>query len=145
MKYLILKSSPSRAPAAAIDLPTDPGHPYMDRNRYAVDAPPAVAADGEIEEWLRDTPASETAGVLMANLIAEVVELGLPSRMARSLESRLTTAIAFLASAEPAAPNQAVDQMQSFVRRVETMSGARISKADAAALVEKAIRIIQHI
>lgn len=145
MKYLVLRSSPPRAPATAADLPPHPGHSRSRGNRYAVDPPPAVAAEGEIEEWLRDTPASETAGVLMASLIAEVVELGLPSRMARSLESRLTTAIAFLSSAEPAAANQAVDQMQSFVRRIETMSGARIPKAEAAALVEKAIRIIQRI
>jgi len=126
-------------------LPGNASHSFTYRDRHAVDAPPAVATEGEIEEWLRDTPAEETAGVLIASLIAEVAELGLPSRMARSLESRLTTAIALLASPEPSAPNQAIEQMQSFERRVSTMSGSRISEKDAAALVGRAAHVIQRI
>ena len=145
MKYLILKSAPPRAPAAAADLPATPGHSPPARSAHGVEARPAVATEGEIEEWLRDTPGSVTAGILVADLIAEVAQLGLPSRMARSLESRLTTAVALLASPEPSAPGQAVEQMQSFMRRVETMSGARISDTDAATLVGKAIEIIHRV
>lgn len=145
MKYMMVKSSPPRAPAAVVDLPAKPGHSRSHGTIYRADRPPAVATEGEIEEWLRDTPASETAGVLIANLIAEVAELGLPSRMARSLESRLTTAIALLASPEPSAPNQAIEQMQSFARRVAAMSGSRISMEDAAALLDRATHIIQRI
>lgn len=145
MKYLILKSAPPRAPATTVDLPTGPGPARAHRSKYGGGTSPAVATEGEIEEWLRDTPTSETAGVLIARLVAEVVALGLPSRMARSLESRLTTAVALLASPKPSSHQQAVEQMQSFVRRVGIMSGARISEADAAALVENATRIIQRI
>ncbi len=104
----------------------------------------AAATEGGIEEWRRDAPVSETASILIANLIADVVGLGLPSRMARSLESRLTTAIALLASPEPSGTTQSVEQLESFIRRVEAMAGGRICRRDAAALVDKATAIIQH-
>jgi len=83
--------------------------------------------------------------VLIANLITKVVELGLPSRMARSLESKLTNAIALLARPEPSGSSESVRQLESFVRRVEAMSGFRISATDAATLVDRASEIIRRI
>lgn len=147
MKLLTLQSAKSRAPtpAAGAALPVTHRHSGSRNDSPWYDNPPAVANEGEIEEWVRDAPASETAGVLLANLIAEVAALGLPSRMARSLESKLTTAIALLASPESSSTSPSVRQLESFVRRVEAMSGARIHKSDATALVEQASEIIERI
>jgi len=122
-----------------------PGHSRSHGTTFRIDTRPAVASEGEIEEWLRDAPVSETAGVLIANLITKVVELGLPSRMARSLESKLTNAIALLARPEPSGSSESVRQLESFVRRVEAMSGFRISATDAATLVDRASEIIRRI
>jgi len=78
-------------------------------------------------------------------LVTEVVELGLPSRVARSLESKLTAAIALLASPELSGSSESVRQLWSFVRRIEAMSGYRISETDAATLVDRASEIIRRI
>jgi hypothetical protein len=120
-------------------------HPKSHRSTVRFDTPPAAATEGGIEEWQRDAPLSDTASILIAKLIADVVGLGLQSRMARSLESRLTTAIALLASPEPSGTSQSIEQLESFIRRVEAMAGARICRRDAGALVEKATEIIQHL
>jgi len=120
-------------------------HPKSHRSTVRFDSAPAAATEGGIEEWQRDAPVSETASILIANLIADVVGLELPSRMARSLENRLTTAIALLASPEPSGTRQSIEQLESFIRRIEVMAGARICRRDAAALVGKATEIIQHL
>ena len=147
MKYLVVRSAPPRAHATGMSGTTRRRRTHSKSHRSAVrfDSAAAAATEGGIEEWRRDAPVSETASILIANLIADVVGLELPSRMARSLESRLTTAIALLASPEPYGTAQSVEQLDSFIRRVEAMAGARISRSDAAALVEKATEIIQHL
>ena len=147
MKYLVVRSAPPRAHATGTSGTTRSRrtHPKSHRSTVRFDTPPAAATEGGIEEWQRDAPLSDTASILIAKLIADVVGLGLQSRMARSLESRLTTAIALLASPEPSGTSQSIEQLESFIRRVEAMAGARICRRDAGALVEKATEIIQHL
>jgi hypothetical protein len=147
VKYLVVRSASPRAHATGMSGTTRSRRTHSKSHRSAVrfDSAPPTATEGGIEEWQRDAPVSETASILIANLIADVVGLGLPTRMARSLESRLTTAIALLASPEPSGTGQSIEQLDSFIRRVEAMAGARISRPDAAALVDKATEIIQHI
>lgn len=147
MKYLVVRSASPRAHATGMSGTARSRriHSTSHRGTVPFDSAPAAATEGGIEEWQRDAPVSETASILIANLIADVVGLELPSRIARSLESRLTTAIALLASPEPSGTAQSVEQLDSFIRRVEAMAGARISRPDATALVDKAAKIIQHI
>lgn len=147
MKYLVVRSAPPRAHATGMSGTTRRRRTQSKSLWSAVrfDSAPPAATEGGIEEWQRDAPVSETASILIANLIADVVGLELPSRMARTLEGRLTTAIALLASPEPSGTSLSVGQLESFIRRVEAMAGARISRPDAAALVDKATEIIQRI
>jgi hypothetical protein len=138
-------TSPSNFVESDDILPTAPDISLADRTEFIFDIMPEIHTVGSIGSWLRDAPFCESAGNLLANLIADVVAMELPAGVSNGLENRLSIAIQILTN--PHIPNStaAIRQLESIANRVERESGKKISEEDAAYLLDKVRQIIEQL
>ncbi len=111
-------------------------------NVFKFDILPDIETEGALDTWVRDAPFCETTGTLIISLISDVIAMELPVGISSSLEGKLTAVIEILTNPDFPSLNPAVKQLESFIQRIESMSGKKISETDADYLILKAKEII---
>jgi hypothetical protein len=138
-------TSPSNFVESDDILPTAPDISLADRTQFIFDIAPEIHTEGPIEFWLRDAPFCESAGNILAQLIADVVVMELPAGISSGIEERLAIAIEILSN--PNIPNSTgvVRQLESIANLLERQSGKKISEEDAAYLIDKLRQVIEQL